>query len=139
MKSTGEMSIGEIAERFGLATHVLRHWESMGLLSPARAEGRWRVYGEGDVYRVAIILRARDAGLSLERIREMVTAQDPAVRAEVLQGQLSELRARLARIQASIDLLECALSCDHDDFTQCAHFQADLAERVSGIGWSAVQ
>ena len=27
-------SIGELAERFGLETHVLRHWESEGLLEP---------------------------------------------------------------------------------------------------------
>jgi hypothetical protein len=29
-----EMTIGELAARFGLATHVLRHWEAMGLLTP---------------------------------------------------------------------------------------------------------
>ncbi|MEU1481969.1 MerR family DNA-binding transcriptional regulator [Streptomyces sp. NPDC005760] len=39
MKSSGDngvsaMSIGALAARFGLATHVLRHWESMGLLHP---------------------------------------------------------------------------------------------------------
>ncbi|MER5317779.1 MerR family transcriptional regulator [Streptosporangium roseum] len=28
------MTIGDVAARFGPATHVLRHWESMGLLSP---------------------------------------------------------------------------------------------------------
>jgi hypothetical protein len=30
-----EYTIGELAARFGLATHVLRHWEDVGLLSPA--------------------------------------------------------------------------------------------------------
>ncbi|WP_340688600.1 MerR family DNA-binding transcriptional regulator [Amycolatopsis coloradensis] len=38
MKSS-TLSVGEVAERFGLATHVLRHWESVGLLKPARAAG----------------------------------------------------------------------------------------------------
>ena len=38
-----EMTIGELAARFGLATHVLRHWEAMGLLTPAaRVNGRRR-------------------------------------------------------------------------------------------------
>ncbi|WP_443137105.1 helix-turn-helix domain-containing protein [Kribbella sp. CCNWLW197] len=27
--------IGVLAARFGLATHVLRHWEDEGLLTPA--------------------------------------------------------------------------------------------------------
>ncbi|WP_416071592.1 MerR family transcriptional regulator [Streptomyces sp. ME02-8801-2C] len=33
------MSIGALAARFGLATHVLRHGESMGLLHPVRDAG----------------------------------------------------------------------------------------------------
>ena len=33
------LTIGELATRFGLATHVLRHWEDEGLLSPARRAG----------------------------------------------------------------------------------------------------
>jgi hypothetical protein len=40
MKSSSDeatSSINEIANRFWLATHVLRHWETTGLLTPARA------------------------------------------------------------------------------------------------------
>ncbi|WP_375546893.1 MerR family transcriptional regulator [Streptomyces gossypii] len=33
------MSIGALAARFGVATHVLRHWESKGLLHPGRDAG----------------------------------------------------------------------------------------------------
>src|SRR5262249_30579296 len=56
MKSSGELTIGELANRFGLATHVLRHWESMGLLVPGRDRGGQRRYGDGDLARVALIL-----------------------------------------------------------------------------------
>ncbi|WP_375546898.1 MerR family transcriptional regulator, partial [Streptomyces gossypii] len=35
----GVMSIGALAARFGVATHVLRHWESKGLLHPGRDAG----------------------------------------------------------------------------------------------------
>ncbi len=34
MKSS-PWTIGELAARFGLATHVLRHWEDVGLLTPS--------------------------------------------------------------------------------------------------------
>ncbi|MGH3587458.1 MAG: MerR family DNA-binding transcriptional regulator, partial [Pseudonocardia sp.] len=36
MKSSPEAtySIGEIARHFDLAPHVLRHWETVGLLTP---------------------------------------------------------------------------------------------------------
>ena len=65
MKSSATMSIGEAAGHFGLATHVLRHWETMGLLSPPRATGGRRRYERSDLYRVASVLLAKEAGLAL--------------------------------------------------------------------------
>jgi len=125
-----EMSIGEVAERFGLATSVLRHWESMGLLSPARAAGDRRRYGTGDLDRVAVILRAKQAGFSLEGIHEMITAQDPSARTTILRRNHADLAQRIAAAQASLEMIEWALACDHEDFTQCAHFQAIVTDRI---------
>ncbi len=62
MKSTGEFTIGELAHEFGLATHVLRHWESMGLLRPGRNGAGQRRYGRADLARVAMILIGKDEG-----------------------------------------------------------------------------
>ncbi|WP_236700641.1 helix-turn-helix domain-containing protein [Allosalinactinospora lopnorensis] len=54
MKSTGtEYSIGEIAGRFGLATHVLRHWEAAGVLRPARRVNGRRRYDPEHLAQVA--------------------------------------------------------------------------------------
>jgi MerR family transcriptional regulator, copper efflux regulator len=69
MKSSrddAEMTIGEIAQRFGLPTHVLRHWESVGLLAPTRAVAGRRRYDRDHLYRVAVILRAKEAGFGLD-------------------------------------------------------------------------
>lgn len=125
------MSIGEIAARFGLATHVLRHWESMGLLSPARVTGSRRRYGPDDLYRVAVILRAKEAGFGLDGIRDMVNARDPVERRAVLRRHHAELTERIARARASLELIEGALDCDHDDFTRCPKFQAMVRDRIS--------
>jgi DNA-binding transcriptional MerR regulator len=130
MKSSTSMSIGEIADRFGLATHVLRHWESMGLLTPVRIGGERRRYGPDDLYRVAVILRAKEAGFGLDGIREMIATSDPAVRRTHLLRRRAELAQRIAEAQASLDLLDCALDCDHQDLPGCPHFQAVVAERI---------
>lgn len=128
VKST--LTIGALAARFGLATHVLRHWEAMGLLTPARAAGGRRRYGEVDGYRVAMILRAKEAGLGLAEIRRLLATVDPAERRQVLVEQRAALAERIARAQASLELLDCALDCEHDDIATCPHFQAVLAERA---------
>lgn len=124
------LSIGETAERFGLATHVLRHWEAIGLLSPDRDENDRRVYGPGDLYRVAVILRAKEAGLGLDQIRDMLTTRNPGARREILRRQRADLVRNIAKLEASRALIECALDCDHADFTQCAEFQATMAARI---------
>ncbi|GLW99141.1 MerR family transcriptional regulator [Microtetraspora sp. NBRC 16547] len=129
------MTIGEIAGHFGLATHVLRHWEAMGLLTPTRVEGSRRRYDHDDLYRVAVIMRAKKAGFTLDDIREMINTEDPAARRDILLRRHAELARRIAGMQASLDLIECALGCDHDDVIGCAHFQTLIEERV-GLGIS---
>ncbi|MFC9251725.1 helix-turn-helix domain-containing protein [Amycolatopsis thailandensis] len=124
-RKSSTFSVGEVAERFGLATHVLRHWESVGLLKPARSGDRRR-YDDADLYRVSVILRAKEAGLSLDGIREMF--QKPEAREAVLRRHKEELTRRIAAAQASLAIIDCALGCEHDDVTQCAHFRAAVAQ-----------
>jgi MerR family copper efflux transcriptional regulator len=133
MKSSGarrEIPIGELAESFGLATHVLRHWESMGLLTPHRSSAGYRVYDLADRYRVAAILQAKEAGMGLDDIQAILTALTPAQRNAILQRQREELTQRIAEAQAALLLIEAALDCEHGDLAACPRFQAVLAERV---------
>ncbi|MFG2660954.1 MerR family transcriptional regulator [Streptomyces sp. NPDC048425] len=124
------MSIGALAERFGLATHVLRHWEAVGLLAPARDAAGRRRYGSADLTRVAVILRAKEAGLSLVTIRSLAATADAVQRRNILREEAEALRSRIAAAQASLELIECALGCDHEDFTQCTHFRRLMTDRI---------
>jgi DNA-binding transcriptional MerR regulator len=127
-----EYTIGELAARFGLATHVLRHWEDMGLSPVRRVAGR-RVYGPPHVTRVAEILLGKDAGFSLEQLRELFTAPDRGRRREVLRAQLAQVRQRIARLTLSQTLLEHGLRCRHPDYQSCPHFQAMVLARLDGV------
>lgn len=122
-------SIGEVAAQFGLPTHVLRHWEAEGLLAPARAGDRRR-YTDADRYRVAAILTAKEAGLGLAGIREMLTAGSAPARHEIIARHRETLLAQIARAQAALAMLEGGQSCRHDDIMTCPHFQGLLADRL---------
>jgi len=124
------MTIGQVADHFGLPTHVLRHWESVGLLSPARVEGNHRRYTRDDLIRVASIVRAKQAGLPLADIRSFLTTGDPAARKEVLRRNHRALQARMAALQSALGLLDIGLNCTHEDIATCPNFQAHLAELV---------
>ncbi|TXS48818.1 MerR family transcriptional regulator [Streptomyces sp. t39] len=145
MKSSGTgadapMGIGALARRFGLATHVLRHWESKGLLGPERDTAGRRRYGDEDAARVAVILRAKEAGLGLETIRRLVDpADDTRDRREVLRTEAQALRARIAAAQAALDLLDCAIDCPHEDLDTCPTFRRMVTERMTAGGGDVPQ
>lgn len=120
-------SIGEVASRFGLPAHVLRHWESEGLLSPAR-DGDRRRYSDADLYRVASIMLAKEAGFGLPDIRSILTADTAAARHAVIARHRAALEARIARAQAALALLGGAQTCAHDDLMTCPNFQGHVRE-----------
>lgn len=129
MKSS-PMTIGEVADHFGLPAHVLRHWESVGLLCPARVTGGRRRYTHDDLFRVASILRAKQAGLPLPDIRAFLVAGDPAARKDVLRRNHGALQARMAALRSALDLLEAGLNCSHEDISTCPNYRTHLAELV---------
>ncbi|GAB2517100.1 MerR family transcriptional regulator [Nocardiopsis aegyptia] len=136
MKSSdGELTIGELAADFGLATHVLRHWESVGVLHPARRVGDRRRYNDEHRFRVALILQAKAAGLSLEQIREVVEAPDGTARRDRLTAFLAELDERIERLRSARELVAHAVGCPHEDFLACARMREILHDcRIPGNG-----
>jgi len=124
------MTIGQVADHFGLPAHVLRHWESVGLLSPARVEGGRRRYTREDLVRVASIVLLKRAGLPLLDIREFLTSIHTAARKDVLRRNHRALEARMAALRSALDLLEAGLNCSHDDIATCPNYRVHLAELV---------
>ncbi|RFU85968.1 MerR family transcriptional regulator [Streptomyces triticagri] len=115
------MLIGELAERTGVSTRALRHYEDRGLLVPARNSSGYRVYAESDIARVAQIRAMIAAGLGTALIvRYLDCARGgahgvhldmcPSLRAELdavsahltaQAARLRETRARLAHLSAA--------------------------------------
>jgi len=60
----GRMRIGELAERTGVSTRLLRYYEEQGLLAASRDGNGYRAYDEDAVVRVRQIRRLLAAGLN---------------------------------------------------------------------------
>ena len=73
------MSIGEVAERSGLAPSALRHYETLGLIAAERTAGGHRMFRRGVLRRLAAIRAGQRVGLGLEEIRDSFGALDPHV------------------------------------------------------------
>lgn len=129
MKASERLTVGEVADRFGLATHVLRHWESVGLLAPDRAAGGQRLYGQADLTRVAIILMGKEAGLGLSQLRELLSTGNPMDRPDLLRQHIAVLDRRISQAQAAKELVEHAMSCPLS-FDECPHARARIEARI---------
>lgn len=124
-------SIGEVAARFGLGTHVLRHWEDVGLLAPARDAGGRRRFGDGEITRVAVILRSKAAGMSLEQIVALLDGEAPQ-RHAVLEAHLADLDRRMVEMERAKGMARHAFECDQHDVANCSRFRSFVADIVAG-------
>jgi DNA-binding transcriptional MerR regulator len=109
--------IGELAGRLDLNTQTIRYYERVGLLpEPERTEAGYRIYGEADERRLRFIRNARNVGLTLGEIKEILAFHERgeppcayvietiARRAEEVEHQISELtkfKSELDRLYAS--------------------------------------
>jgi MerR family redox-sensitive transcriptional activator SoxR len=119
------LSIGEVAERTGLATSAIRYYEKIGLLDePPRSAGR-RYYDPAILQRLSLILMARDAGLSLDEIQVLVNRFPEGTRPEerwrtVAPRKLKELEALSLKIEGMKAALTRTLRCDCATLDDCA-------------------
>ncbi|WP_456696329.1 helix-turn-helix domain-containing protein [Aeromicrobium sp. P5_D10] len=130
-------SIGDTAARFGLATHVLRHWEDCGLLIPVRDSAGRRMYGDNDIVRIAVILRSKAAGMSLEQIAVLLDDDRGPDRHRILQEHLAELDRRMDEMRLSREMTQHAFECEAHDVTRCPGFRSTIQDLVDGsTTWS---
>ena len=67
------MTIGELARRSGVSVKTIRFYGEVGLLAPrGRTSSGYRLYDESSLSQLNAIRLARDAGLTLEEIRELI-------------------------------------------------------------------
>src|SRR5882757_5087322 len=70
------MRIGELAERTGVPTRLLRYYEEQELLTPDRAANGYRDYAENLVDRVVQIRGLLDAGVPTKIIKQILPCLD---------------------------------------------------------------
>lgn len=103
-------SIGEMARRAGVSVRTLRHYDAIGLLSPAgvMASG-YRRYDAAALARLEQILFFRELGFPLAQIREIMTHPDYDAR-EAMRRQRALLLAQRSRVETMLARLDEALA-----------------------------
>jgi len=115
--------IGDVAAAVGVDTHVLRHWEDVGVLIPDRTPSGQRVYDDNAATRAMIIRRCQRAGLSLAQIRALAPVGD-AERLALIAAQRERLHTTIDRLRDTDAYLDHLAQCRHPLAQECPECSA---------------
>jgi MerR family transcriptional regulator, redox-sensitive transcriptional activator SoxR len=130
------LTIGKLAERFGLNTSAIRYYERVGVLPEPAREGGQRRYGPDAVRRLEVLEVAKRAGFTLDETRVLLRSADagtPAFEAlrDLATRKLPEVEALITRAQAMRAWLTTATDCSCTTLDVCALFEAEASPRHS--------
>jgi DNA-binding transcriptional MerR regulator len=101
-----EYTVQKLGQIAGVSTRTLRYYDEFGILKPARINSSgYRIYGQAEVDRLQQILFYRELGVSLESIKDIVTAPafDGAQALRDHRQKLLEKREQLDLLIMNVD------------------------------------
>ncbi|MFC0674062.1 redox-sensitive transcriptional activator SoxR [Brachybacterium hainanense] len=134
------LTIGQIAERAGVATSALRYYEERGLIESRRTSGNQRRYAQATLRRVAFIRAAQNVGLSLEEIGEALASlpegRTPTKRDwhRLSRAWRPRLDEQIERLQRLRDRLDGCIGCGCLSLRACALYNPEDALAGRGPG-----
>ena len=99
---------GEIAKLCGVSVRTVQYYDTRGILTPSElTDGGRRLYSEDDLKRMKIICFLRNADISINSIRELLSEDNPgSVISVLLEQQEQFLREEVRKRQAKLDMLD---------------------------------
>ena len=83
-KSKGSYMISSVAEQYAIHPQTLRLYEREGLLKPSRSDGNTRLYTDGDLERLEVILHlTRELGVNLAGVEIILNMREKMAEMQV--------------------------------------------------------
>lgn len=120
------MNIGELSKSSGVSAKLIRHYESIGLISKAsRTRSGYRQYGENDVHILRFIRRGRSLGFPMKEIKQLLSLWKNTGRSSkdvkaLALVHLENLENRILELQEmAATLRHLARNCHGDNRPDC--------------------
>ncbi|MCV7369196.1 MerR family transcriptional regulator [Mycolicibacterium duvalii] len=102
-----ELTVGEVAQRFGITVRTLHHYDAIGLLTPSRrAASGYRVYTSADLTRLSQVIVYRRLELSLDEIARLLDEGDEVSH---LMRQRERVMSRIDELTGLVEAIDQAL------------------------------
>jgi MerR family transcriptional regulator, redox-sensitive transcriptional activator SoxR len=135
-----ELTIGELAERSGVAASALRFYEREGLIRSRRTPGNQRRYHRTTLRRVAFIRASQTVGIPLSLIAEVLgflpndAPPTMAFWQRASHCWQEELNERIAKLERLRDRFTRCIGCGCLSFAECALVNQDDKLSAEGPG-----
>ncbi len=134
------LTIGDIADRSGLAVSAVRFYETHGIVRPLRNAGGHRRYGGADLRRLSFALIAQRLGFPLADIARHLAAlpddraPDRADWERIARGFRAEITDRIAALQQLSAKLDGCIGCGCLSLDKCTLYNRDDRAARKGRG-----
>lgn len=109
-----ELTVGQVAETFGVTVRTLHHYDAQGLVVPsARTHSGYRLYTDADLSRLAVVVTYRRLGLPLTQVRDLLDGEGTA--SEHLRRQREAVLTRLGELTELVTAIDAALEAEMND------------------------
>ncbi|MFT5866120.1 MAG: MerR family redox-sensitive transcriptional activator SoxR [Gammaproteobacteria bacterium] len=134
------LTIGDLADRTGLAVSAIRFYETHGIVAPVRNAGGHRRYGRHDLRRLSFVMAAQKLGFPLAEIAAHL-APLPAHKAptkadwtRISKTFRRDIDDRIAALTDLRDKLDGCIGCGCLSLKSCALYNPADAKGKDGSG-----
>jgi MerR family transcriptional regulator, thiopeptide resistance regulator len=119
------LTVGQVAERFGVTVRTLHHYDEIGLVHPHRTAAGYRLYTDTDLERLRHVVVYRRLGFPLEEIGPLL--DDPHADVEAhLRRQRAAVVSRLDELHGLVEAIDRALEARRSGMALTPQEQKEL-------------
>lgn len=117
------MLIGRVSELTGATRKAIRHYETIGLITPPVRRGSYRIYNDHDVMVISMICRAKALGFSLLEIKDIVAKKTTEKKlpidlvSQLIDTKIVDLKQEAEALLSKVDNLKAFKADLSKEFT----------------------
>ncbi len=140
MRNRQGLTIGQVAERTGLATSAIRYYEDMSLVFPFRNDAGQRRFAPADIRRLSFVMVSQSLGFSIAEIRGALAplpidrAPNKADWSRISRKFGKKLDDRIGRMQRLREKLDGCIGCGCLSLKSCSLYNKDDELSRKGTG-----
>ena len=126
------MTIGKLAKQANLNDETIRYYQRIGLMCIPETVNHYRYYNQQDFETLSFIQKAKDAGLQLNEIKELLQLQldDREQVRHVIEQRLEKIDLRIQELQGLKQRLSSWIDECKSARSDCCPILLDLKQKA---------